>query len=314
MESFVFSLNATVPVFAVIFISYWLKRKGFFSSDFVGGLDRFSFRVLLPLLLFRDIATSRMDAVFQADFFVLCFLITAVMILGIWAGARLFLADKRMVGTFTQASYRSSIAILGIAFAQNIYGSAGLVPLMIVAVVPLYNIAAVVVLVLSAAEPMAGRSMVRSCTKGIFTNPIILSIFAGIPFSVWQITFPAIMAKTIDNFANMAAPLALVVIGAGFEGNQALQKLRPAIAASIIKLLVLPMVFLPLAYALGYRGEAMVALLIMLGSPTTVTAYIMAKNMGGDGALSSSVIVLTTVASAVTLTGFLCILRAVGAI
>lgn len=313
MDSLIFSLNATVPIFAVIFISYFLKQRGFFSEAFIKGADRFTFRVLLPILLFRDIAAGKIQELFEPKFFFLCFGITVLMIGAIWVGAALFL-ERSMISAFVQASYRSSVAILGIAFAQNIYGGAGLVPLMIVAVVPLYNIAAVIVLTVYAAEPLPGSSLAKSCIRGILANPIIQGIFIGLPFSLLQVQFPVVIEKTIGYFASMASPLALVVIGASFEGKKALQKMKPAIAASFIKLVALPAVFLPLAYHMGFRNEAMVALAIMLGSPTTVTSYIMAKNMGGDAVLSSSVIVITTAVSALTLTAVIYILRVCGAI
>ena len=108
--------------------------------------------------------------------------------------------------------------------------------------------------------------------------------------------------------------LALVSIGAGFEGAKAIQKLGPTIAASLIKLVVLPGIFLPIAYAMGFRDQALVALLIMTGAPSTVTCYIMTKNMDGDAVLSSSIIVLTTALSALTMTAALYIMHSIGAI
>ena len=89
----------------------------------------------------------------------------------------------------------------------------------------------------------------------------------------------------------MASPLALITIGAGFEGRKAIAKIKPTIAATMIKLVVLPAIFLPIAIKLGFRDQALVALIIMLGSPTTPSSYIMAKNMGHEGVLTSSVVV-----------------------
>ena len=111
---------------------------------------------------------------------------------------------------------------------------------------------------------------------------------------------------------NMASPLALIAIGAGFEGKKALGKLKPAVVATLIKLVGLASVFLPVAVWLGFRDQKLLALIIMLGSPTTPTAYIMAKNMHGDDMLSSSVIVLTTLLSAVTLTVWIFLMRYLG--
>ena len=73
-------------------------------------------------------------------------------------------------------------------------------------------------------------------------------------------------------------------------------------------------VFIPVAVFLGFRNQELVAALIMLASPTTVTSYVMAKSMDNDEVLSSSIIVLTTVLSSITLTGWIFILRALGLI
>lgn len=314
MESLRFGLNATLPIFAVIFLSYVFKRRGLLPDSFVAGADRFTFRVLLPVLLFRDISAGRIDEHFDARFFVLCIIVTTVAFCAVWLGAELFMKEKDSIGAFTQGAFRSSLAIFGIAFAQNIYGDAGFVPLMIVAVVPLFNIYSVIVLTVRAPGRVHGSGAARACVKSIVTNPLILGILLGLPFSLLRVEFPAVVSKTIGYFASMATPLALVTIGAGFEGGKAIKKLRPTFAASAVKLLILPAVFLTLGYLCGFRGPALVALLVMLGTPSTVTCYLMCKNMGGDAVLSSSIVVVTTALSALTLTFLITILRALGAI
>ena len=131
----------------------------------------------------------------------------------------------------------------------------------------------------------------------------------GLPFSILGINFPPIIDKTINNIAQTATPIALIVIGAGFEGRKAIKKIKPAIISSFIKLIGQAMVFLPVAIAMGFRNQELMAILIMLASPATVSGYIMAKNMNNDGVLASSIIVLTTMLSAVTLTLWIFILR-----
>ena len=111
---------------------------------------------------------------------------------------------------------------------------------------------------------------------------------------------------------NTATPLALISIGAGFEGRKAIKKIKPTLAASFIKLILLSALFLPLAIFFGYRNQELMAILIMLGSPSTVSCYIMAKNTGNDSTLTSSIIVLTTLLSSVTLTMWIFLLRTVG--
>ena len=227
-----------------------------------------------------------------------------------WIGAELFIKDKGMIGSFVQGSFRGSAAILGIAFAQNIYGSSGLVPMMIAASIPLFNIFSVIVLIRSAnAGETDKAAVVNKTIKGIVTNPIIIGIFAGIPFALLKVQFPVILEKGIGSVAGLSTPLALIAIGAGFSTEAAMSKWKPVLMASFIKLVLIPGIFLPLAAWMGFRNEEMVALLILTGAPTTVSAYIMAKNMGNDSILASGIVVMTTLFSSVTLTAIIFILK-----
>lgn len=223
MDNLIFCLNATVPIFAIIVLGRWLRSKNFFTKQTLTDIDRLSFKVLLPILLFRDIAQGRITEQFDPVFFFFCAGATTVYFFAVWIGASLFLKDKSMVGAFTQGAFRGSQAILGVAFVQNLYGNAGLVPLMIVASVPLYNIFSVLVLTVTApdAQQADHRGLVGKTLRGIITNPIILGIFAGLPFSLLAIDFPPMLDKGLSMLGNCATPMALLSIGAGFEGAKA---------------------------------------------------------------------------------------------
>lgn len=315
MDSLIFSLNATVPVFLLMVLGYILRRLNVVNDPFVNTLNSFNYKITLPVLLFRDIADSDFVSIWDTSYVLYCFLVTLTSIIVIWILVALFYRDKMQNGEFIQACYRSSAAVLGIAFIQNIYGNSGMAPLMIIGTVPLYNVAAV--LVLSFTGPNGGRLDKKRFLKsirGIVTNPIIIGIILGMIASACRVDFPFIIQKTINNVSGLATPLALLGLGAGFEGRKALQKLRPTILCSIIKLVLLPAAFLPLAIYMGFRQEMLVAILIMLGAPTTVSCYIMAKNMGHEGTLTSSVVVATTFLSSITITAWLYVLRAMGLI
>lgn len=313
MEQLIFSLNATVPIFLVMVVGYMLRRMHVVDEPFIKTLNAFNYKVTLPVLLFRDIAESDFYSVWDTKYVCFCFLTTLVCIGVIWLLAGLLYRDRAQLGEFIQASYRSSAAVLGVAFIQNIYGTSGMAPLMIIGTVPLYNVAAV--LILSFTGPSSHGFSVKALRKSLLDiakNPIILGILLGMTVSLCRISFPAIIARTVGNISVLATPLALIGLGAGFEGRKALKMLKPTAVATLLKLVVQPAIFLPLAIRLGFREEMLVALLVMLGAPTTVSCYIMAKNMGHEGVLTSSVVVATTFLSSVTLTFFLFALRSMG--
>ena len=313
MDSFLYSLNATVPIFLVMVIGGLLKKQGMLSDAFVATANKFVFVVALPAKLFLDLAATDIRHNFDVKYIGFCFAVTLFSITSVWIMARKFLKDKTEIGAFVQASYRSSAAILGVAFIENIYGNSGMAPLMMIGAVPLYNIFAVVVLTFENPENKGGgKDKIWKAVKGVGTNPIILGIVAGLFVSFLDIHFPAMVNKTINYLGIMASPLALIAIGAGFEGRKAINKIKPTLAAAIIKLCIWECIFLPLAVLLGFRDQKLLALIIMLGSPTTPSAYIMAKNMGGDDILTSSVVVLSTMLSAATLTFWIFIMRYMG--
>ena len=312
MENLIFSLNATLPIFLTMLLGLLFRYLGLMNADFVAKLNRFVFVAAIPALGFQDISSVDVRKSWDGGFVLFCFLATLVSITVIALLARL-LVEEEIRGEFVQASYRSSAAILGIAFIQNIYGSSGMAPLMIVGTVPLYNAAAVVILsLMKPGRKKLDRKLLLKTAKGIVTNPIILGILAGILWSVLRIPQPEIMQKTVKNVAVLATPLGLMAMGASFEGKKALAKLRPSVLASLIKLVVLAAVFLPLAVRLGYTKERLIAILVMLGSATTVSCFVMAKNMGHEGVLTSSTVMLTTFFSAFTLTGWLFLLKTLG--
>lgn len=314
MENFIYSINATLPVFLVILIGYFLKQIGMLNDEFVTVANKFNFKATLPFLVFRDISEANIRKDFDVRFVLFCALATTICFFAIWGSARLLVKDKSIVGAFVQASFRSSAAVMGVAFIQNIYGTSGMAPLMIIGSVPLYNIYSVIVLTLEAQNSGQGKEKIKKAFTGIITNPIIIGILLGLVVSLLNIDFPVMVDKTVQNMASMASPLALITIGAGFEGRKALAKIKPTIGAALIKLVVQTAAFLPVAIQLGFRNEKLIAILIMLASPTTPSCYIMAKNMNNDGVLTASAVVITTLFSAVTLTLWIYLLKSMGMI
>lgn len=314
MENFIYSINVTMPIFLVMVIGYILKQIGMLNDNFVTVANKFNFKVTLPFMLFKDIAGVDIKAVFDIKYVLFCAIVSTICFWVVWGTAKLLVRDKTIRGAFVQSSFRGSAAVMGLAFIQNIYGSSAMGPLMIVSAVPLYNIFSVIVLTFEANDSTGidKKAKIRQAGINICKNPIILSILAGLIVGLLGIRFPTLVNKTVSNVAQMATPLALITIGAGFEGRKALAKIAPTMASSMIKLVLQPLVFLPVAAWMGFSGEKMIAILIMLASPTTPSCYIMAKSMNNDEVLTASVIVTTTLMAAFTLTGWIFLLKTLG--
>lgn len=314
MENFIYSLEVTLPIFLVMVIGYFLKQIGILNDEFVTAANRFNFKVTLPFMLFKDIAGVDIKAVFDIRYVLFCALVSTACFWIIWGCVKLFVKDRSIRGAFVQASFRGSAAVMGLAFIHNIYGESAMGPLMVVGSVPLYNMFSVIVLTFEAndAAGINKKEKIKQAGINICKNPIIISILLGLVVGVLGIEFPTIIDKTVSSVAQLATPLALITIGAGFEGRKALAKMKPTIAVSMIKLVIQPLIFLPVAVGMGFTGEKIIAILIMLAAPTTPSCYIMAKNMNNDEVLTASAVVTTTLMGAFTLTGWIFILKSMG--
>lgn len=312
MENLIFSLNATIPIFLMMLLGMLFKKLGWMDEVFAAKMNKFVFLVPLPVLLFEQLATVDFSEVWDIKFILFCFVVTAISIT-ISTLISMLWKDRSIKGEFIQATYRSSAALLGIAFIQNIYGTAGMAPLMIIGSVPLYNVMAVVVLsFFKPGNNSFDKALVKKTLKGIATNPIIIGIVAGFVWSALKLPMPSILHKTVSSIGATATPMGLMSMGATFEMKKATSKIKPTLVAVFMKLVGFCVIFLPVAAMLGFRNEQLIAILVMLGSATTVSCFVMARNMGHEGTLSSGVIMVTTLLSAFTLTMWLDVLRSFG--
>lgn len=315
IENLCFSLNASMPVVLMMIFGYICREVDLLDDHTTAKLNKFTFRAALPSLLFMDLSTADFRAVWDGRLVGFCIVVTLLSV-GIAVIYSLFHKDKAERGEIIQACYRSSAAVLGIAFVNNIYGKSLMAALMIVGTVPIYNIIAVAVLAATSPDKRNGskKSLLLDTLRGIVTNPIIIGIAVGILWSVLKIPQPVIMSKTVSYMGNMATPLSLIALGASFKMNEARSKVGVTVGIALVKLVLFCGVFLPIAVHMGFRGEKLVAILIMLGSATTGSCFVMAKNLGHKGTITAFAVMLTTICSAFTLTFWLFLLRAKGLI
>ncbi len=337
LENLIFCLNATLPIFFLILIGMFLHKIGIIDDDLTTKLNKLVFRVCLPALLFHDMCLTDYNQNWNTKYVIYCALATLASILLCIVISR-FLRDRSLRGEFIQTSYRSSATILGIAVVQNLYSNVGMAPLMVIGAVPIYNIAAVIILELYKPRPELSlgnvavgisetsdtanaqsstqghitSSLIKESCHGIATNPIILSILLGLFWSLLKLPFPTIAQTTVNYLGRCATPLGIIAMGAAFDWQKARQSAGPAVLSSFIKLFGLCAIFLPIGVYLGFRNDLLVAALVMCGSSSTISCYIMAKGMGHEGSLTISTVMLTTLGSAFSMTFWLFIMKTNG--
>lgn len=294
-------LEIVLPVFLVIALGYTIRRLGLVNGDFFLQVNRLVYYVCLPLLLVYKIAGADFSSSFNfrlviaASAAVACCFGIAYLY-GKW---RTFPAPVH--GAFCQGSFRGNLAYIGLAIIFNAYGDSGLsrAGILLGFLVPVLNFFAILALVLPQQQQ---RIRYREIGKQIITNPLIMASLAGILWSFFQLPMPVILDRTLNIATGMTLPLALLSIGGGFSLAKLQGDIWKATLATAIKLIVLPLVTALFMLLLNISGLDFAIGLLMAGAPTAVTTYIMACQMGADGELAGTIVMLATVCSLVSYT------------
>lgn len=323
-ENLAISVNAVLPLIICMAAGYLFRRTKLVDEGFCRKCNTFCFKTFLPLMIFMNVYNSDLESAVQPG----AFLFAAAAVLVIFAAA--FLIIPRIVkkgsvdsagspvsaasrqAVLIQCIFRSNFVIFGYQVVANVYGAgeAAVASVMAAIVVPLYNVLAVITLEYFTNS----KNGLRPVILGIIKNPLIIGAVAALLFKLSGLTLPAPLHTGLSDMAGMATPLALVVLGGTFHFD-ALRRNAGALAIGTLgKIVVPPLVMVPIAAALGFRDANLLSLVIVFASPAAVNSYTMAAAYGHDPELAGQLVVVTSVLSMVSVFGWIFLLRTLGLI
>ena len=307
-------LLIVLPVFVVIGLGWVLLRFGLIDSEFLRQTNRLVYYVCLPLLLFYKIATADFSSNFNAALVGASALAIVAGFLISYAFAWLRHYPPAVIGAFSQGSFRGNIAYVGLAIVLNAYGEAGLTKASMVMgfIVPVLNWFAILALLLPH-RGTPGTHPTGDWRRALLLNPLILASLAGLVWSFLQLPMPRLLASSLHLATNMTLPLALLAIGGSFTPQRLRGDLWRAGLATAIKLVIVPLCAAGLLWFFGLRGMDLGIGVLLAATPTATATYIMADQMGGDAELAGSIIMISTLAAAVTYSIALFLLNFLGA-
>jgi predicted permease len=307
-------VQAVFPVFLVIAVGAGARRYRFFGEPFIDTANALVYYLLLPVLLFHSIGTSDFRQAFSAPLVAGGYAATvATFALAVLLARRMGMAPAEQ-GAFVQGSFRANLAYVGLPIVVSAVGDIGLrkAGIFLGFMVPLLNVLAIVALVTPHGGGTDRRREAGRILKQILSNPIILSSFLGIVWSLLALPLPGLIAKTLAILSSATLPLSLLCLGGSFSFERARSGFRPAALAAAMKVVLLTAMGLAVYRALGVSGDDLRIGAIMLGCPTAVVTYVMASRLKGDTDLAGTIVIVSTAASAFTITGWLFVLKAMG--
>lgn len=298
MQNLIISFNVVAPLLILMLLGGFLLRVHILDTATVKKMNSVIFRVFLPALIFNNIYNSSIDDVKNIN--TALYIVTIVILMYLLSMLYVALTEKdnKKRGVMAQGICRSNFVIFGLPLCMSICGDGvmGKVAVAVAIVVPVLNIFAV----LSLEVFRGGKPNLKKILKGIITNPLIIGSVVGIVVLVSGIKLPSIIENAISDVSKIATPLALVLLGASVNFKTVKGNLKQLITVISGKLIVMPVVGFTIAALLGMRGSDMALLIAAFTSPTAVSSYPMAIEMGGDSDLAAQIVAFSTAICIIT--------------
>ena len=314
MDNIIVSFNVIAPVFFLMVLGYFLVN---YTSLADGKLTKQAnaivFKIFLPCMLFYNVYQSDIGSeihsrirlcIWAAGGLLILFVLLCLIVPRI-------VTQENQQGVVIQGIFRSNYVIFGVAVVQNMYGpkSTTTAAILSAILVPMYNFLAVVVL------SIFGEKRENDWKKiilDIIKNPLIISSVLGIIFSLLGIRLPTAVDTTVQDLAKLSTPIAFMILGGDLDFSKVKGNLKTAFVVLTIKLVILPLIMIPMVVMMGYRDADLLSGVLAYQTPVAVSSYIMAQQAGADGQLAGQLVVFSSVLSIFTLFVTIFVLRTMG--
>lgn len=301
-------LNLLAPIFLVIALGAALQKGGLLPVEVLAGLNRLTYWVGLPVLVFVSLAGAEQGEAGEAAKLALALIATTAAMVGVAVGlARLLRVPEGGGGTFVQAAFRGNLTFVGLPLILTLPGIPQTQALLAVApLLIVYNVVSVVVLL--ASRHAIGPGLTRIVGREVVRNPIIIASLLGAGAYGAALVLPVAIDRTLVQLSRMAVPLALLCVGAALAATPTRGGRSQAFVAGALKAWVSPFIGYLIGRLLGIDPGGLLAIVIFTACPTAAVSYTMVRQLGGDEALAAGSIVLSTVLSAAALATALAVL------
>ncbi|GKX63970.1 transporter [Pragia fontium] len=315
-ETWSFAFSVTVPNLLMLIIGILMRGFHLIDDNFCDAASRLVFNLALPCLLFFSIATNHSSFQQYAPLMLYGALSTIATYLLLEFAAPFLVKNPRERGIFVQGGFRGNAAILGVAYCSMAFGSEGvaIASFYIVITVILFNVLSVVTLTRSLSTGSNGRPDFLSVMRGVITNPLIIGILLGLPFSLFSVSLPEVLVHTGQYISGLALPLALLCTGASLDFRAMFRASNVAVLACIARIVVIPGLLFLGGWLFGFRGVSLGVIFLLSATPTAAASYVMTRAMGGNATLAANIIAMTTLGSFFTTALGLLFLRGSGLI
>ncbi|AZO00186.1 AEC family transporter [Mesorhizobium sp. M9A.F.Ca.ET.002.03.1.2] len=298
-------IETVLFVFGLVALGYLAGLTGYLRAEAGEAIAEFAVGVAMPLLLFRTMVNADFHGSAPWLFWSAYFAAAAVT----WAAGhlvitRVFGRDARAGVVGGVSSAFSNLVLLGIPFVLGTFGPSGfeVLSLLISVHLPTMIMASIILFEIFGRrdEHVHPLRVIRSFFQKMFSNPLIIGIMAGWVWRIADLPLPALAVRLVDALANIAGPVALFAMGLGLCRFGISGNVRPALALSALKLLLMPAVALGLVWLFGLPPLSAKVAVVAAALPSGVNSYLIATQFGTGQALASNQMTIATACAVVT--------------
>ena len=309
MESLIMASRVVIPMAMMVGIGMLLRIVKLTDAPTMKKVDKLIFNVFMPMLSFYNIYKTDFSQLHNVSYILFGASFVVVLFLGAMFVVPVLVRPMPTAASMGQAIFRSNYLIFGAAVAESIYGAGniGKLTLMAAVIVPMYNAMAAILLERARNSSASAKKLLLAIAK----NPNIIGTVAGIAVNLLGLKLPVLVLDVVQDLAGLTTPLSFLSIGVSLKLGSVARK-RYLVSGVTLRLILIPLVILPLAVFLGFRGQEMCALMILFASPTAVSSYPMAVAMDADGEFAAQMVAYTTVLCLPTIFLWTLILNSMG--
>ena len=293
-------INIISPIVLVAFIGYLLAKKLGVEAR---PLSRTMLYFFTPALVFASMYRAQLNSEYLS-IGVFALIMTTVMVIVSWAMAKAMRYDRLTSSAFMLGVLFVNAGNYGLPLILFAFGEEGLSRAAFY-----FTISAILTQTLGIFVAARGRASAREAMLNVFKLPLVYAVILGLFFNLARITVPEFLMKSVDLAKDGAIPVMLVILGIELA-RVTIENDRAIIGwATLTKLVIVPLLAFPLATLMGMTGVTRAVSIIEASMPTAVMASIVAVEFDTRPKLVTSIIFATTLASIVTLTILLGILK-----
>ncbi len=294
--------NIVSPVFFVLLLGYFAKKRGYIDNNFVDKGTWIVFYLALPFKLFYDIKNARIVSLHPKYVAYILLGVIFVIFISIIIAKALRIKDKKKLSAFVHCAYRSNFVYVGFPILDIIYNGAPSMEHMIVIIafgLTLYNISAIILLTYYSEAEDKSISFIDIFIK-ILKNPMIAGVVVGAIFNFLQLPVYQGVDKAIEMVAKISTPMSLILIGASLNFESSKSDFKLMFISAFVKTVIAPALLIPIGVKLGFTNMELGIAYVFWATPCAANCFIFTKQMKSDYEFASKVITLSFIMSIIT--------------